>query len=471
MKINMLTFLTFIFIFLQIGSFAQDDIHRQWAPKPPMGWNSYDAYHGAITEKQLRSCIGVLAKKYLPVGYESVVVDFCWFNPGPKGWDPDHWKTFSISQEWHEDGTFSPTLQMDGYGRLLPAVNRFPSAANGKGFKALADLVHSKGMKFGIHIIRGIPRQAVALNTPILGTKYHAKDVIHYSPKSWTNTMYMVDINKPGAQEYYNSIFKLYAEWGVDYVKADDMMKPFYHAGEIEMMHKAILNSGRPMVLSLSWGEAQLSYARHLSANANLWRMSGDFWDHWEQIAHMFDLTANWVPFNGNGCWPDADMLPIGRLCLSGYPSGKKPEHLTNLSDDEIKTMMSLWCIARSPLMWGGDPLSTPAKYEKYLLNKEVLNVDQNSLNNHQVYYLHNTRIWIADVPNSDDKYLAMFNLSDKDKQVDFDFFWEKLSGKYRVRDLWQKTNMEIADGKVTRDLPAHASALLRLSKLKNLDQ
>ena len=454
-----------LFLLLVLSGTAQDELHRQWASKPPMGWNSYDAYHGAITEKQVRECTDILAEKYLPVGYDHVVVDFCWFNPGPEGWDPDNWKTFPISQQWNADSTFSPLMEMDKYGRLLPAVNRFPSAANGKGFKPLADYVHSKGMKFGIHIIRGIPRQAVAMNTPIEGTSYTAADIIYFAPESWTNTMHMVDITKPGAQEYYNSIFKLYAEWEVDYIKADDMMKPFYHAGEIEMMHKAILNSGRQMVLSLSWGEAPLSYAHHLTANANLWRISGDFWDRWEQVEHMFDLTANWVPFTGNGCWPDADMLPIGKLCLTGYPLDKKPEHLTMLSDDEIKSMMSLWCIARSPLMWGGDPISTPAEYEKYLLNKEVIAVDQNSENNHEVFNRNNTRVWIADVPGTSDKYLALFNLDEKEKEVVFDFFWEKLKGNYQVRNLWTGEDEELAAGMIKRQLPSHGSTLLKLTK------
>lgn len=220
------------------------------------------------------------------------------------------------------------------------------------------------------------------------------------------------------------------------------------------------------MVLSLSWGEAPLSYADHLMANASLWRISGDFWDRWEQVAHMFDLTASWVPFSGNDCWPDADMLPIGRLCLTGYPGGDMPEHLTRLSDDEIKSMMSLWCIARSPLMLGGDPISTPVEYEKYLLNKEVIAVDQNSENNHEVLNQHNTRVWIANIPHTHNKYLALFNLDEKGKEVVFDFFWEKLIGHYLVRNLWDEENEEVAAGKISRQLPPHGCALLKLTKL-----
>ena len=445
-----------------------ENTFRSWAPLPPMGWNSYDAYHGAITEKQFRECVDILAGKYLPLGYNYAVVDFCWFNPGPEGWDPVNWKTFEISQRWTGDTAFSPVMTMDKYGRLLPSPNRFPSAANDKGFKALADYVHSKGMKFGIHIIRGIPRQAVAMKSKIMGTNYVAGDVINYTPKSWTNIMHIVDINKPGAQEYYNSIFKLYAEWGVDFVKADDMMKQFYHKGEIEMMHKAILQCGRPIVLSLSWGEAPLSYAQHLEDNANLWRISPDFWDRWPDVLNMFDRAARWAPFIGDGTWPDEDMLPIGNLCLSGFPgNANKPEHLTKLSDDETQTLMSLWCITRSPLMWGGDPISTPAKYEKFLLNKDIIAMNQKSKNNRMLWDKDSTRVWVANIPGTKDLYLAMFNLKSKPQEVPFSFLWEDMTGKYQIRDLWNNTDNGLIDKEFNKNLNPHASAVYMLSKVR----
>ena len=436
---------------------------KTWAPTPPMGWNSYDAYHGAITEKQFREAVDVLAEKYLPLGYEYAVVDFCWFNPGPEGWDPDNWKTFLISQNWEGDSVFSPTMAMDEYGRLLPAGNRFPSAEGGKGFKPLADYVHSKGMKFGIHIIRGIPRQAVALDSPILGTDLHAGDVIHYLPKSWTNIMHIVDQNKEGAQAYYNSIFNLYAEWGVDYIKADDMMKPFYHAGEIEMMRKAIDQCGRPMLLSLSWGTSPLSYGDHLDANANLWRISGDFWDRWDKVVEMFELAANWASFAGEGTWPDADMIPIGKLCLSNYPNGRNLERLSRLSHDETQSLMSLWCIARSPLMWGGDPISTPGEYEKYLLNAEILEMNQHGVDPRQVWDRDNTRVWTSRVPGGAGIYVALFNLDEVEKEVAFDLFWERLTGTYAATDLWSGKKIDGVGQELSVSLPPHGSAVFKL--------
>jgi hypothetical protein len=445
-------------------------LDKERTDKPPLGWNSYDAYHGAVTEKQFRQIVDLLSKKYRHFGYEYAVIDYCWFNPGPRGWSPDRWRSFSVSQNWNEDGTFSPELAMDEVGRFLPAQNRFPSASGAHGFQRLANFVHSKGMKFGIHIIRGIPRQAVAANTPILGTRYHARDIIKPTRSSWTNTTETVDVRKPGAQEYYDSVFKLYASWGVDFVKADNMMSPIYELGEIEMMHKAISRCGRPIVLSLSWGPPPMSRASHLMENADMWRISGDFWDRWPQIKQTFDQLANWALFAGYGHWPDADMLPIGLVCLGGFPDGDKfSEHYTQLTDDEIKTLISLWCVARSPLMWGGDPVRTPSTYDKYLLNRELISMDQKGQHPRQVASTPSSRIWMSDVPKSDDKYLILFNLDDeKEVTVSFEFLWEKLRGSYRVHNLWTGHDEEIAKEFVIRKLPPHGCAALRLKSRKS---
>jgi len=443
---------------------------KTWAPTPPMGWNSYDAFFGCVNEPQFREIVDILAEKYLPLGYEYAVMDFCWFNPGPEGYDAiNDWHTFDINQKWDEDGSYSPSLTMDEYGRFLPSPNRFPSAANGKGFKELVDYTHSKGMKFGLHIIRGIPRQAVAENLPILGTDKLAGDVIHYTDESWTNNCHDVDITKEGAQEYYNSLFYLYAEWGVDYVKADHMMFPYYHEGEIQMIRNAIDQCGRPMLLSLSWGNAPLSYAHHLDSTANLWRISKDFWDRWYQVEIMFDLCANWVPFMGDGTWPDADMIPIGHLCIGGYPGNLKQLHYSdhysfdNLSDDEHMSLMSLWCMARSPLMWGGDPLSTPEEYEKYLLNKELLEINQNSSCNREIFNKNNTRVWIACVPDSEDKYIALFNLGDEEQEVNFEFYWVKLKGSYMAHNIWTGQDEGDVSEILTRSIPSHGCRVYRL--------
>lgn len=456
-----------------------------WAAKPPMGWNSYDAYHGSITESQFLQSIDVVKTKLLPLGYEYVTIDFCWFNPGPVGWDPvNQWKTIGLQQEKLPDGSFSPMLTMDNYGRLLPAENRFPSAKNGYGFKAIGDEVHRKGMKFGIHIMRGIPRQAVAMNTPILGTKYFAKDIAEtFDTCKWNNNMYGVDASKPGAQEYYNSLFKLYASWGVDFVKVDDISSPTYHASEVKLIRNAIDASGRKMLLSLSCGESFMSYAHHMEANANLYRVSIDFWDEWKDVLHMFDIMYMWQPFIGDGTWPDADMIPIGKLCLTGFPIRQQPanydpntyskrEHFSFLTREEQKTLMSLWCMVRSPLIWGGDPLQSTGEDFEMISQKELLYINQNSSNNHQVDNFtysgmaKNNRIWIADETGTNNKYVALFNIDDMEQDIRFELEWEEIRGKFQVRDIWKKMDEEVITKDLIRKVPPHGAVVLKLTAL-----
>ena len=180
----------------------------RWATKPPLGWNSWDCFGTAITESQFRENVSVMATKLKPFGWEYATVDIQWYEPQAKGFD------------------YNPAavLTMDGNGRLLPAPNRFPSSVNGSGFRVLADWTHKKGLKFGIHLMRGVPRQAVEKALPIFGSKITCADIadkVRICP--WNSDMFGVDMTKPGAQEYYDSVFKLIASWGVDFVKVDEI--------------------------------------------------------------------------------------------------------------------------------------------------------------------------------------------------------------------------------------------------------
>lgn len=437
----------------------------QWAQRPPMGWNSYDSYHGCITEDQFKDVVDWWAEQMLPLGYDYVVIDFLWFHPGPDGWNPDkdHWTRFKMSQKPDENGNLTPTFAMDAYGRLLPAPNRFPSSVDGRGFKPLADYVHSKGLKFGIHIMRGIPHNAVEQDLPVLGSSQSARDIAEdYDVSSFLRGMFNgLDHEQPGAQTYYDSIFALYASWDVDFIKADDMMVPNYHAAEIEMMRRAIDKCGRPMVLSLSYGMAPVSRAYHLWDNANMWRVSKDFWDRWHDLKDMFNLMDSWTPFIGQGTWPDADMIPFGMLKLQG--PGRQGGYIDKFSDAERRALMSLWCISRSPLMWGGDPLTTPAHNLSFLTNPEVLAVNKNSVNNRQIWNRSESRIWMADIPGSPDKYFAMFNLKDNKQTVRFDLDLEYLRGRYRIRDLWARKDLGVFEKEFKLELEPHEGRLYRL--------
>jgi len=357
-----------------------------------MGWNSWDNFGTAVTEAQTKQQADFMAAKLKAHGWQYIVVDIQWYQPTAKG-------------HGYQPGA---ALVMDEYGRLLPALNRFPSAANDAGFKPLADYVHSLGLKFGVHLMRGIPRQAVERNVPIFGTKVHAQDIANReSICPWNPDMYGVDTAKPGAQEYYNSVFNVFASWGLDFVKVDDISRPYHeHANEIEAIRRAIDQTGRPIVLSLSPGETALDAHAHVQEHANMWRISDDFWDRWISLHEQFGRLAKWNHYRIPGAWPDADMLPLGVIDLN-------TRH-TRFTPDEQHTLMTLWSIARSPLMHGGDMTQTDDATLALLTNDEVLAVNQHSTNNRPLFQRDELVAWVADVPASADRYLAVFNAQDR---------------------------------------------------------
>jgi alpha-galactosidase len=428
---------------------AHAGLAQSVAPAPPMGWNSWDSYGTTVTEAQVKANADVMAATLKAHGWQYIVVDIQWYEPNAQGHD------------------YAPgaKLAMDNYGRLLPAVNRFPSAADGTGFKHLADYVHGKGLKFGIHIMRGIPRQAVEQNTAIEGTRYHAADITDKdNPCQWNPDMWGVDTTKPGSQAYYDSIAKLYASWGVDFIKADDMGSHLYQPAEIRALSLAIRKTGRPIVLSISPGPAPLSEAQLFEKYAQMWRISDDFWDDWKLLRKQFDYTRDWAEFVGkNDTWPDADMLPLGKLRVTAKEGGGSPSKFTA---DEQQTLMTLWSIFRSPLVFGGDLPNNDAATNALITNDEVLAVNQHSSGNHQVIEEGNLRAWIADVPGSKDHYLAVFNLGND--VVNVDLPWSKVGISaviLEVRDLWQRTSLGEKD-RLLVTLRPHASALFRISNM-----
>ena len=403
------------------------------APTPPMGWNSWDSFATTITEAQALDVAHIMADKLLPHGYDVFTVDIQWYEGGATG--------FEYSAK--------PVPEMDGYGRLLPAPNRFPSSAGGHGFKPLADKIHALGLKFGVHLMRGIPRLAVEKNLPVFGTSFHARDVANTnSTCPWNPDMYGVDMTKPGAQAYYNSVFALFASWGIDFVKMDDMSRPYdAHAPEIEAAHKAIVASGRPIMLSLSPGETPVPRADHVTQYAQMWRISDDFWDDWSLLKPQFTRLENWNPHRRPGAWPDADMLPLGKLRLG--------QSDTKFTKDEQLTLMSLWCMARSPLIMGGDLRSLDQWTLDLLTHDEILAINQHSSNNRPHFLQDGWNIWTADAAQKGAHYLAIFNTADKDGRFSFDLGRIGVKSAH-VRDLWAKSDLGRVDGAVTADVPLH---------------
>ncbi len=415
-----------------------------------MGWNSWDSYGTTVRERQVKANADWMAEHLAKYGWKYIVVDIQWYAPNAQGHD-------------YKPGA---PLTMDEYGRLLPAVNRFPSAANGAGFKLLADYVHGKGLKFGIHIMRGIPRQAVERNFPIKGTPYHAADVADKDNACrWNPDMWGVDTTKPGAQAYYDSIAELYASWGVDFIKADDMGSHLYQPAEMKALRLAIRKTARPMVLSISPGPAPVSEAEFFAKYAEMWRISDDFWDDWKLLRRQFDYTRDWAPFVGNNdTWPDADMLPLGKLRVTAKEGGGGP---TKFTPDEQRTVMTLWSIFRSPLIFGGDLPSNDPATTALITNEEVLQVDQNSHGGHQALDRGNVRAWVAEGAKPGKAYVAVFNLGDGDENIDLR--WPELgidAQTAQVRDLWQHRDLGANDGVHVRVRP-HASVLygLQISK------
>ncbi|MFY9150644.1 MAG: glycoside hydrolase family 27 protein [Prolixibacteraceae bacterium] len=420
----------------------------QYAKTPPMGWNSWDCYGPTVNEGEVKANTDYMAVNLKQHGWEYIVVDIRWFVENDK------------AGGYNEN---DPVYTMDEYGRLLPAVKKFPSAADGNGFKSLADYVHSKGLKFGIHLMRGIPVEAVKKNLPILGTDKKASEIYSDSLQcKWLHDMYTIDTTKTGAQDYYNSIFNLYASWGVDYVKVDDLSRPYHH-GEIAMIRNAIDQCGRPMVFSTSPGATPLEKAGHVMNHANMWRICNDFWDNWDALKPQFERCANWAPFIGQGHWPDADMLPLGHIALRAE---RGSDRMTGFTKAEQVTLVNLWSIFRSPLMFGGDLPTNDDFTLSLLTNDEVLAVNQNSATNKQLKSENGLIVWTADVPETEDKYVAFFNINDEvSSEISVTLSELGISGTYTAKDLWNKEN-KIMNGDTLRvGVEPHASVLVRFSK------
>jgi len=424
------------------------------AATPPLGWNSWDSYGLTITADEFKRNVDWFDQHLKPAGWEYVVVDEGWYLAHPE----------NAAVKGADQG-----FTIDGNGRYIPADSRFPG-----GLKALADYAHAKGLKFGIHIIKGIPREAVAKNLPIAGSSFHTADAADTSDTCrWNSDNYGIKDNAAG-QAYYDSVAALYASWGVDFLKVDCISKP-YNAHEIHMVSAALKKTGRPIVLSLSPGPTPLDEAQDVIKYAQQWRISDDFWDVWkdqavaqgsfpQSLTNQFENLAHWEPYAGPGHWPDADMLPIGYL---GPRPGYGQPRLSRLTFDETRTLLTLWSIARSPLILGANLLQLDALLVPLLTNGEVLYVDQASTGNHLLTGVGEPGraiVWAAHEPKGGKRsFLAVFNLGDT--PLDYSYSWKQLglNGKeHPVRDLWQAQELGRQPG-LKGTLPPHGAALFRV--------
>jgi alpha-galactosidase len=430
------------------------------AATPPMGWNSWDAYGLTIDESQFRANAAVLAGLARD-GWRYAVIDEGWYMENPLGRNREERR-----------------YVLDGQGLLIPAPARFASSAGGSGFRPLADWLHARGLQLGLHIVRGIPKQAVVLNLPIAGSSHRAAEAASTTDLCpWDDGNYGIADNAAG-QAYYDAMLRRFAQWGVDLIKVDCIADHPYRPSEIRQIATAIRRSGRPIVLSLSPGPTQLSHAGEVARYAQVWRIANDLWDGWtfahrhrgddfpNGVRSAFDSLARWSSYAGPGHWPDADMLPFGSLLPR--PGWGEPRE-TRLTREEERSALTLWAVARSPLILGGNLTQLDAFTRSLITNRALIEVNQTARSARPLTGLaldpQRVRVWIASVPwrGRDTSVIAVFNLEDGPQA--FRAGWPELgisSPAQRIRDLWSGRVAAGVDG-LDLKLPPHGCAIYRL--------
>jgi alpha-galactosidase len=425
------------------------------AQTPPMGWNSWDSYGLTINETQFRSNVQVQTAKLKAFGWNYSVIDEGWFLRNPQ--DRPHPELLQF--------------ELDAFGRYIPVPARFPSALDAQGrnegFAAMGRWVHSQGLKFGIHIVRGIPRESVRQNLPVEGSAFHAIDVADQTDACpWDPTNWGVKDDAAG-QAWYDSLLHQYAAWGVDFLKVDCISNNPYRISEIRQIRLAIEHSGRPILLSLSPGPTDLSHAAEVGSLAQMWRISNDIWDVWKSdrpfprtVDSQFALAAAWAPYTHPGNWPDADMLPFGEL--RPKPDAGPGPRKTRLTIDEQQTMLTLWAMARSPLMLGANLTMLDAETLQLVTNRDVLQIDQKALASREILQEGNMVAWTADLGNRE-HVLAIFNRGDVPLHVTKDLASFGLVVRtWKARDVWQRKTVAPIHS-VDQMIAPHGCVLLML--------
>ena len=416
---------------------------------PPMGWNSYDNYGGSVTEGEYLANARYMQTHLRHFGYQYAVIDYLWF-------DPQH----APRSVWQRG-----PLAMDSHGRLQPALNKFPSAKNGQGFAPLSRRIGGMGLKFGFHIMRGIPRLAVEKNLPIEGSSFKARDAADiHSTCSWNSDMYGVRGNTAAGQAYYNSLIRLYRTWGCEFIKVDDLSRP-YHKAEIHALRRALNRYGPHIVFSTSPGAMPVSEGVDIMHNANMWRIRDDFWDSWPLVDNMFDLTAAWKGFAGPGHWPDLDMLCLGRI---GERSVGGPR-FTRFNRHEQRTVMTFWAMAPSPLMLGMNLTRMDPWTLSLIANPAVLAINQDMLGAQAIRRFRHGPMdaWTKPLHNGDIA-LSVINRGSNQRAIttlQLPFESLGLSGKYNVNDLWSNKPAGSGVNGLAVSLVGHESRLYRMSR------
>ncbi|WNM30921.1 alpha-galactosidase [Streptomyces sp. Li-HN-5-11] len=406
------------------------------AATPPMGWSSWSYLRKNPTEANIEAEAQAMSTSGLvAAGYHYVNIDDFYY--------------------------LNPSTTVDSYGRWVVDSTKFPH-----GMAAVASYVHGLGEKFGMYLTPGIPVAAYNQNTPIEGTSFHARDIVTDTSKfeinyNFGNTvMYYIDYNAnpAAAQAYLNSWANLLASWGVDYVKIDGVGT--WDVPDIQHWSQALQQTGRPIHFGLS-NELSSGSIPTWQQYANSWRIDGDIECYcssgsypltsWGRLSTRFNDVLPFIGAGGPGGWNDLDSIDVGNGSNDG------------LSVDERRTQITLWAIENSSLLLGTDLTNLDSGDLALLTNPEVVAVDQAGHPARPVDRTTQQQAWVA--PNGDGTYtIGLFNLSGSAATVSVDWSQAGFSGTATVRDLWARTNLGSFTRSYSTSLPAHGSALLKVT-------
>ncbi|KAF8015652.1 hypothetical protein BT93_H1238 [Corymbia citriodora subsp. variegata] len=400
---------SFFFLLLVVSVSSQER-----ASTPPRGWNSYDSFSWTISEEEFLKNAEILSQKLHAHGYEYAVVDYLWYRRKVPGAGHDS-EGFDVIDEW---------------GRMIPDPDRWPSSKGGKGFTDVANKVHSMGLKFGIHVMRGISTQAVNANPPILDTTtgrayeesgrvWHAQDIaLKEQTCAWMPHGFMsVNTDLGAGKAFLRSLYQQYASWEVDFIKNDCVFGDDLKINEItyisevrcdgslsfihlltlsfpQMKTEVLRAHNRSILYSLSPGTSVTpDMAKAVSGLTNMYRITGDVWDTWADVAEPFDIARDFAAAKMIGSssllgtsWPDLDMLPLGYLTDPAANEG--PHRNCRLTIQEQRTQVTLWSIAKSPLMFGGDLRNLDDTTFSLITNPTLLEINSYSSNNAEFPYI-----------------------------------------------------------------------------------
>ncbi len=374
---------------LLIGYGSVRALDNGLALTPPMGWNSWNKFGCKIDERTIREVADAMASNGMKeAGYQYIVIDDCW------------------------------QVARDAQGNIIADAKTFPS-----GIKALADYVHSKGLKFGIYSDAG------------------------------TGTCQ----NRPGSWGYEFQDARQYAEWGVDYLKYDWCNNGGQNSvAAYSRMRDALKACGRPIVFSIcEWGSTKpWTWAPPIG---NLWRTTGDIQDCWVckkdwgglGVVEILDLQVGLESAAGPGHWNDPDMLEVGN---------------GGMSNTEYQAHFSLWCLLAAPLMAGNDIRSMKPEIRDILTNKEVIAIDQDPLGRQgrKVRDDGDFEVWAKPLADGN-RAVILLNRSAAAAPIAVKWAEIGYPEKFKavVRDLWQKKDLGEFSGSFSASVPSHGVVMV----------